>query len=100
MEEAMSDDRFFDQVRSDARSLRYEPDGVALSRLAARVRARIAQPGVTQFIAAWFRPLAASLSALAIVAAIGLTLLERNDMSLNSDSVEYSMGGDVYSVAE
>ncbi|HEY3053821.1 MAG TPA: hypothetical protein VGK04_10595 [Thermoanaerobaculia bacterium] len=97
----MSDDRFFDRVRQDARKLRYEANDAVRTRLAARVRARIEQPTVSEFLAAWFRPLAATLSALALVASIGLTLFERGEApAVTGDTVEVSMGGDVYSVAE
>jgi hypothetical protein len=95
----MSEDRFFERVRGDARSLRYEAGDVASARLAARIRARIEQPTVWQFLAAWFRPLAASLSALAIVATIAL-FRNNEALSLSGDAVEISVAGDVYSVAD
>lgn len=97
----MSDDKFLERLRSDARSLRYEPDAPALTRLTARVRARLDEPaGVAHFIASWIRPLAASLTAIALAAAIGLTWLERGDLSVTGEPVEYSVGGDVYSVGD
>jgi hypothetical protein len=101
MEAAMSD-RFLERLREDARQLRHEPDDVSRGRLAARIRARLHRPAtVSQFIAVWFRPIAAMLSALALMAGIGLTLLDRNQATWSgSDPVEISMGGDVYSVAE
>ena len=98
----MNEDRFLDRLRGDARPLRYEADDIAVTRIAARVRARLAQPTIAGFIAAWFRPLAASLTAIALAATIGLTLVERNQaVSLSGgDSVEVTVGGDVFSVAE
>lgn len=97
----MSEDRFLDRLRHDARQLRYEPDDFVTTRVAARVRARLAQPDVAQLLAAWFRPLAASLTALALAATIGFTLFDRSDsLSLSGDSVEISMAGDTYSVGE
>ena len=96
----MSDDRFFERLREDARQLRYEIDPVASTRLAARIRSRLTEPSIAQFIAGWFRPLAASLTALALVAGIGMTLLERNQNVSIGDPLEYSVGGDVYSVGE
>lgn len=97
----MNEDRFLDRVRSDARQLRYEIDAVAVNRLSARIRSRLARPAsVAQFLAAWFRPLAASLTALAIAAGIGATILERNQTISLGDPIEYSVGGDIYSVAE
>lgn len=97
----MSEDRFLDRLRNDARQIRYEPDDFVTTRVAARIRAQLDQPRVAQCLAAWFRPLAASLTALALAATIGLTLFDRSEtLSLSGDSVEISMAGDVYSVAE
>ncbi len=97
----MNEDGFLERLRGDARQLRYEAGDVAASRVASRVRARVAQPTIAEFIAAWFRPLAASLTAIALAATIGLTILERNQtISWNGDSVEVTVGGDVFSVAE
>ena len=97
----MNEDRFLDRVRSDARGLKYEIDGVATNRLSARIRARLDQPAsMSQFIAAWFRPLAASLTALALATGIGITIVDRNQTTSLNDPIEYSIGGEVYSVAE
>lgn len=97
----MNEDRFLERLRGDARSLRHEIGEVAASRLAARVRARVMQPTIAEFIAAWFRPLAASLTALALAVSLGLTFVERNQaVSFSGDSVEVAVGGDVYSVVE
>ena len=97
----MSEDRFLDRVRQDARQLRYEAGDVACARLSARIRARLAEPTVSQFLAAWFRPLAASLSALALAATIGITLVARSDATaFSGDPVEVSVGGDVFSVID
>jgi hypothetical protein len=95
----MNEDKFLERLRSDAQSLRYEPDEVTRKRLAATIRARIEQPGVAQLIAAWFRPLAASLGVLGLAACIGLFYVERSSVGpLSADLIEISMGGDVYSV--
>lgn len=98
----MSEDRFLDRLRADARQLRYEPaDDAVWTRLSARIRQRIAEPTVIDLLARWFRPVAASLAAVAIVASVGLTLIDSNDSTiLNSDQVEIAMAGDVYSVGE
>ncbi len=96
----MSDDSFVERFREDARQLRYEIDGIASARLAARIRSRLTEPTVAQFIAGWFRPLAASLTALALIAGIGITLLERDQKVSIGDPIEYSVAGDVYSVGE
>ena len=75
----MSDDRFFERLRDDAQQLRYEPaDDVMWTRLAARVRDRIqSQPTVAQLLASWFRPIAASLLALSLAAALGIEWIEQ-----------------------
>ncbi len=98
----MSEDRFLDRLRDDARQLRYQPaDDFVWTRLSAQIRARIAQPTVAELLAAWFRPVAVSVVALAVVASIGLTWIESSDStSMNSDTVEISMAGDVYSVGD
>src|SRR5437764_3271630 len=97
----MNEDRFLERLRGDARALRYDAGDTAASRLAARIRARVSQPTIAELIAAWFRPVAASLTALALAATIGLTLVERNQaISWSGDPVEVSVGGDIFSVAE
>jgi len=96
----MSDDRFLDRLRADARSLRYEAGPVAATRLAARIRSRLTEPTISEFIAAWFRPLAASLSALALIAGIGIALLDRDQPLAIGDPVQYTVAGDTYSVGE
>ena len=99
----MNDDNFLERLRDDARQLRYEPDDLAWVRLQARVRERIARPTAAQFLASWFRPLAASLAALSLVAALGTAYFaETRDPvtvdSLASNSVEISVDGATYSV--
>lgn len=100
----MNDDNFLERLRGDARQLRYEPGDAAWVRLQARVRERIAaRPTVSDFLAAWFRPLAASLAALSLVAALSATYYaEMRDQvtldSLASNSVEISVDGATYSV--
>ncbi|HVR41544.1 MAG TPA: hypothetical protein VMU84_20785 [Thermoanaerobaculia bacterium] len=97
----MSD--FFERLRTDAAPLRFEPDGAMMSRIAARVRERISQPTVAQLIAAWFRPLAASLAAVAILASVGLVFASDNSSSddqqqFASSNYEISMAGSDLSV--
>ena len=70
----MTDDPFFDRLRNEARSLRYEADDALCTRLLARVRERVAAPlTVSQLLAQWFRPLTASVAAIALTASIGIT---------------------------
>lgn len=100
----MNDNDFMERLRGDARALRYEPDDVAFVRLQARVRERIAAaPTVAQFLTSWFKPLAASLATLSLVAALGTAYyVETRDQvtidSLASNSVEISVDGATYSV--
>jgi hypothetical protein len=95
----MTDEEFFDRLRKDAAPMRYEPDPFALTRIRARVRERITRPTALQLLAAWFRPLAATLTAIAIAAAIAVTAIDTNDNSTFGDSsVEIVMAGDTYSV--
>jgi len=100
----MNDDMFLERLRGDARALRYEPGDAAFVRLQARVRERIAAaPTVTTFLAAWFRPLAASLATLSLAAALSTAYyVQSRDQvtvdSLASSSVEISVDGATYSV--
>jgi hypothetical protein len=101
----MSDDKFFDRLRHEAQQLRYEPQDSALwTRLAARIRERILlPPSVSQLLAGWFRPVAASLTALAIASALSLALFERSRdaaETMTSTSVDISVGGETFSVAD
>ena len=96
----MSDDRFLDRLRSDARPLRYEVDEMRANRIAAKIRERIAEPTPMQFIAGWFRPLAASLSALALAGILAIMLYGSDTVSMTSNAPEVSMAGDVFSVVD
>lgn len=70
----MTDDPFLDRLRDEARTLRYDGGDSMSARIAARVRARIAAPlTVSQLLAQWFRPLVASVAAIALATSIGLT---------------------------
>ena len=102
----MSDDLFFERLRDDAQRLRYEPDGVALTRLTARVRARVAaQPTVASFLARWFRPLAMSLTAMALAATLGVQWYDAQQQSttleaaMSADPVEVSVDGNTYTLS-
>ena len=103
----MTDDNFLEQLRNEARQLRFEPDDIMTTRIAARVRARVAedgQSGITQILARWFRPVVASLAALSLAAVIGVGWLELApepapglDVT-STQSVDISVGGDIFSV--
>ena len=104
----MNEDQFFDRLRNDAQSLRYEADAFVTTRITARVRERIsASPTVSIFLARWLGPVAASLSALALAGCISVALVERsstNSATVDSlsanNAMEISMAGDIYRVGE
>jgi len=103
----MSEDRFLERLREDARSLRYEPqDDVIWTRLPAKIRARIqAQPlTASQLLASWFRPIAVSLTAVGVAATIGLAMFEAPSLTttdtLASASVDIQFDGDSYLVGD
>ncbi|HXH38845.1 MAG TPA: hypothetical protein VNN08_09480 [Thermoanaerobaculia bacterium] len=105
----MTDDDFLDRLREEARPLRFEPDDMMTTRIAARVRERIAadsQAGIALVLARCFRPVVASLATLALVAALGVQWLEQSreipvttlDALTSTQSVDISVGGDTFSV--
>ena len=105
----IDDDDFLERLRADARQLRFEPDDMMSTRIAAHVRARIAaesQTGIAQVLARWFRPVVASLATLALVAALGVQWLEQSrdvpatslDTITSTQTVDISVGGDTFSV--
>lgn len=94
----MSDDKFFERLRNDAAALRHVPDEQTLARIRARIHEQLAQqPTVAELLAAWFRPLAATLTAIVLAAAIGLATIDNEEPSLEP-SVEIVVGGDSYRV--
>ncbi len=110
----MSDDRFFERLREDAQPLRYEPDDLMVTRITARVRERISigtSTAVAKMLARWFRPLAASMAALALAASLGLIWVSHTtadtpqtatavESMASHNPVEIQVAGDVYSVGE
>ena len=102
-------DNFLERLRTDARRLRFEPDEMMTTRIAARVRERIAaesQAGIAQILARWFRPAVASLATLALVATLGIQWSEQShdasaaslDSMTSTQTVDISVGGDTFSV--
>jgi len=103
----MTEEKFFERLRDDAAQLRYAPqDDVLWTRLAARIRDGLrSETSVAQMLARWFRPITASFVMLALVAALSLSWIERRDASagmdsLASNSVEITVDGDTYNLAE
>lgn len=93
------DDKFFERLRGDAAMLRHRVDDATLARIRERIHARIApQPTVADILASWFRPLAAGLAALALAAAIGLTMNVGDASFGGEEQIEIVMGGDTYRV--
>ncbi|HEX7809014.1 MAG TPA: hypothetical protein VF608_09820 [Thermoanaerobaculia bacterium] len=91
-------DDFFARLRNDAQPLRHQPDAATLARIRSRIEARLApRETVLDVLAAWFRPIAAAMSAVALAAAIGIAAYSVSDTSYD-DAVEIVMGGETYSV--
>ena len=69
LEVVEDDDEFFDALRGDARSLRYEGTAASLERIRAGVQARIArEEGIAVILLGWFRPVVLGLAAATIAA--------------------------------
>jgi hypothetical protein len=103
----MTDDKFFERLREEAAKLRYTPqDEFTWTRLTARIRNRLRSDAtVAQMLARWFRPITASFAMLAIVAALSITWIETREPAYNADSIssnslEISVDGDTYTIAE
>jgi cytochrome c-type biogenesis protein CcmH/NrfF len=101
----MTEDKFFERLREDAQSLRHEGDDFLAARIAARVRERMTArpPTVAQLLAAWMRPVAASLAAIVLCVTIGLTWSQQHqqepgDTSISSNPIEIAMAGELYGV--
>lgn len=88
------DDKFFERLRGDARALRARPDERELARIRMRIQQRIApRASVAELLAGWFRPLAATLSAIALAATLGLALLNEREPLLDGGVIEAWMTG-------
>ena len=103
----MTSDKFYERLREDAARLRYEPkDAFLWTRLSARIRERIHRPAdVSQMLARWFRPIAASFLLLAVGAAVTVSWVERAQStyaveSIASHPVEITVDGDTFSLTE
>jgi hypothetical protein len=99
------DDKFFERLRTDARALRHQPDERTLARIRGRIHEHIHEQlaprlTVVELLAAWFRPLAAAAVAIAIVAAITVATVDRNDVAFGEERVEVSVGGETFRVAD
>jgi hypothetical protein len=90
-------DDFLARLRADAAPLRYQPDEATLARIRARIHERLAPPPtVASLLAAWFRPLAAAVALVAVIAGVGLATLELPEPG----GVEIVVGGETYVVGD
>ncbi len=100
----MTDEQFFERLREDARPLQYAGDDFLAARMTARVRERLDRPAtVSQFLAAWLRPIAASLAALILSLTFGLTWSARHQDtadSISSNPIEIAMAGENFGVGD
>ncbi len=100
----MTEDKFFERLRHDAKPLRYAGDDFLPARMAARVRERLNRPAtVSQFLAAWFRPIAASLAAIILSLTLGLTWsASHHDIadSISQNPIEFAMAGETFGVGD
>ncbi len=95
------DDKFFERLRTDARTLRHQPDERTLARIRMRIHDRLApKPTVVELLAAWFRPLAMTAVAIAIAAGIGVITLDRNDVTFGDEAIEVTVEGETFRVAD
>lgn len=96
----MSNDDFLERLRTEARTLRHQPDEITLARIRARIRERVERPRVADVLAAWLRPAAAAVGTFALIAAIGVAVLRGDgDTSWFTDTtIEISIAGDDYRV--
>lgn len=93
------DDKFFERLRGEAAPLRYQVDGATLARIRTRIHERLSKPSVAEVLAAWFRPLAAALTAVAIAGAISLAAIGEDDASaFEQQDVAIELAGDTYVV--
>lgn len=102
----MTDDRFLNRIRDDARTLRYEASEVTTSRVAARIRARIRERSTPEsLLMRWFRPLVTSMTALAIVATLGIAWTGNvaaadEVVEITASAPEVAMAGEIVDVGE
>ena len=94
-------DDFFERLRADARPLRYEPDELALARIRARIRASIEpQPTVLEMLAAWFRPVLATVALVASIAVFTWNETREEPSPFDVSAPEIVMGGETYRVGD
>jgi hypothetical protein len=99
----MNDDRFFDQLRTAAEDLRYEPsDRATFNRMSARIAERVERgPDLFVVLSGWFRPVTALLG-VAVLVGISLLNWTQNSNVETIDSVAelQLLQEDLYSVLQ
>jgi hypothetical protein len=87
----MTDDPFLERLRDEARALRYDAGDAAYTRLTARIRERVTTPAtVSQLLALWFRPVVASVAAIALTASLGLTWYQQTHEPVSVEQISAS----------
>lgn len=96
----MSEDDFLESLRGTARELRYEPGDMALGRIDARVRERVAaEQTLSAMLAGWLRPLAAALFAAAAISLATLAWISQEPADALLAGADISIAEDYYRVA-
>ena len=96
----MNEDDFLESLRGEARGLRYEPGEMALGRIEARVRVRLAdRETIAGTVAGWFRPLAGAMLAAAAVSVAVLLWLSIEPADALLAGADFSIAEDYYRVA-
>jgi ubiquinone biosynthesis protein COQ9 len=96
----MNEDDFLESLRGEGRALRYEADDVAIGRIEARVRDRVAErETIAGMIAAWLRPLAGAMIAATALSVATLVWLAREPADALLALADLSVAEDYYRVA-
>lgn len=96
----MSEERFLESLRGEARALRYEPDDLAIGRMEARVRDRVAaEETVVGILAAWIRPLAGAMLAATALSIAMFVWISREPADALLAGADISIAEDYYRVA-
>ncbi len=96
----MNDDDFLESLRVSGRELRYEPGEMALGRIEARVRERVAaEETIAGTLAGWLRPLAGAMLAAAAISFATIIWLSVDPADALLAGADISIAEDYYRVA-
>jgi len=96
----MNEDDFLESLRDEGRALRYEPGDVAIGRIEARVRERVAETEtIAGALAAWLRPLAGAMLAATALSIATLVWISREPADALLAGADISIAEDYYRVA-